>query len=151
MECQDGKDYDEIQQERPGFNYRSRKTQDASTPILATFSVFIVIPKKGIHRLPVHDISEIGMGFDLDIEGEPAQDFPISPGDTLDFRFYLNNSLYIPLTIQVVRIEEGHLKRRVGAEFSDTQSESHQAFLAFLNLLDKILDMIQIDAHPQST
>lgn len=119
-------------------------------PVLSTFSIFIVIPKKGIHRLMVHDISELGMGFDLDIEGEPAGDYPAQIGDTVDFRFYLNSTLFIPLSIQITRLEETSLKRRVGAEFKDLSSPNYNAFLNFLQLLDKIVDFVQIDSLSQT-
>jgi hypothetical protein len=121
-----------------------RKTE--RRPILNTFSIFLAIPKKGLHRLEVHDISESGMGFDLDIEGEEPSRFPVAEGNTIDLRFYINPSLYIPLSIQVTRIEDHHSKRRIGAEFQEKSSESYQAFLSFLSLLDKIIDVVQLES-----
>jgi hypothetical protein len=119
-------------------------------PVLETFSVFVVIPKKGIHRLELHDISEIGMGFDLDIEGEEPAAFPVREGEAIDLRFYLNQSLYIPLSIQITRIEDHHQKRRVGGEFQDKSTQGYQAFLSFLHLIDKIVDVVQIDEDSSS-
>jgi hypothetical protein len=116
-------------------------------PILETFSVFVAIPKKGIHRLEVHDLSESGMGFDLDIEGEDPSHFPVKEGDTIDLRFYVNPSLFIPLSIQIARIEDHQQKRRVGAEFQDQTSSSYRAFLAFMHLLDQIVDVVQLDSQ----
>jgi len=115
-------------------------------PILSTFSVFVVIPKKGMHRLQVHDISELGVGFDLDLEGEEASGFRLQMGEPLDLRFYLNQSLFIPLSIQVARVDEKGTVRRVGAEFEEKNSQAYQAFAAFLQMLDKIADIVQVDA-----
>jgi hypothetical protein len=123
-----------------------RKTQ--RRPMMATFSVFIVIPKRGLHRLEVHDVSEMGIGFDLDVEGEDSLNFPVKEGDTVDFRFYLNQSLYIPLSIQIVRLQEHHQVRRVGAEFQDKTSQNYQAFLSFLHFLDQILNVVQVETQP---
>ncbi len=116
-------------------------------PILATFAVFVVIPKKGLHRLEVRDMSENGIGFDVDIEGESVTDFPIKIGDSIDFRFYLNHSLFIPMKIKIRRIEDHPMGRRAGAEFLEKRSPSHKAFLGFLNLLDHMVDVVQIDAE----
>lgn len=120
-----------------------RKTE--RRPILYTFSIFLTIPKKGLYRLEVHDISETGIGFDLDIEGEEYSRFPVKEGFPIDLRFYINPSLYIPLSVQVTRIEDHHSKRRVGAEFQESSSENYKAFLSFLSLLDKIVDVVQIE------
>lgn len=114
-------------------------------PILETFSIFIVIPKKGLHRLEVQNISEDGMGFDLDVEGESPHNSPIKIGDTVDFRFYLNQSLFIPLSIQVVRVEEHHTGRRIGAEFQDKSTPGYKAFLSLLHFFDHVVDVVQID------
>src|ERR1700751_1407622 len=75
-------------------------------PILDTFSLFAVVPKKGVHRLQVHDLSDLGMGFDLDIDGENFDEFPINPKEKLSVHLYLNQSLYLNLEVQVMRIED---------------------------------------------
>jgi len=114
-------------------------------PVLDSFSLFVVIPKKGIHRLQVHDLSDHGMCFDLETEGEAAEDFPIATGESIDLRFYLNQSLYLPLSFDVVRVEDKKLVRRVGAEFADKKSKNYQAFLSFLQMLDTIIDSVRLD------
>jgi hypothetical protein len=125
----------------------SERRKAKRRPILDTFSVFVVVPKKGIHRLEVSDISETGMAFDLDVEGEETSYFPTHEGDTIDLRFYLNNSLYIPLSIQVIRVEDHRNKRRIGAQFQEKSSPNYQAFLSFIRLLDQINDIVQMDAQ----
>lgn len=113
-------------------------------PILDTFSVFVVIHPKGGHRLKIDDLSEVGIGFELDAEGESPADFKIAKGETLQISLYLNQSLYIPLSVKVVRIDEGKKTRRVGAEFSDASSKSVKAVTAFIQMLDQVVDAAQL-------
>ncbi|MGZ3698067.1 MAG: PilZ domain-containing protein [Bdellovibrionota bacterium] len=114
-------------------------------PILHSFSVFVVVPKKGVHRLQVHDLSDLGMGFDVDMEGDATADYPIKQGDEIDVRFYLNQSLFIPLSVTVARLETKGDVRRIGAEFGDKKAPNYQAFLAFLTMLDSIADVVQLE------
>jgi len=106
-------------------------------PILESFSLFVVIPKKGSHRLPVHDVSDLGMRFDVEFEGEEAT---VATGETIDLQLYLNQGLYLPLSLQVVRLEKTDTGRRVGAEFRDHNSKSYQAFQGFLKMVDGIIE-----------
>jgi hypothetical protein len=114
-------------------------------PILNTFSLFVVAPKKGFHRLVIHDVSDLGIGFDLDTEGEDPGMFPIQPGDQVDLRLYLNQSLFLPVTVEVVRVQDQNTVRRVGAEFGDKNSKGYKAFLSFIQMLDGIVDAVRID------
>lgn len=116
-------------------------------PILDTFSLFVVVPKKGVHRLQVHDLSDLGIGFDLDIDGESFDEFPINPKEKLTVQLYLNQSLYLNLDVQVMRIEDSSGVRRVGAEFTDRTSPSHKAFAAFLQMLDLLSETAQISGR----
>ena len=115
-------------------------------PILSTFSLFCVVPSKGFHRLQVHDVSDHGIGFDFDAEGEDAKSFPLAAGEQLEVHFYLNQSLYLPLTVRIMRIEETSSKvRRLGAEFNQ-KDKGFQAFAAFLKMLDTLADVAQIQS-----
>jgi hypothetical protein len=113
-------------------------------PILDTFSLFCVVPKKGVHRLQVHDISDLGLGFDLDIDGESFDEFPVKPKEKLDVQLYLNQSLYLTLKVEVARIEDSRGVRRVGAEFTDKTSNAHKAYAAFLQMLDLLSEVAEI-------
>jgi hypothetical protein len=127
-----------------GKGIERRKTR--RRPILETFSFFCVVPKKGMHRLLIHDVSDQGIGFDLDAEGEEDQTFSLKSGEALDVHLYINQSLYLPLSVKVARIEErnvGGRVRRIGAEFS-VKDKGYEAFGAFLAMLDSIVDVAQI-------
>ena len=65
-------------------------------PILETFSMFCVVPKKGVYRLPgARRESDQGIGFDLDTEGEELHGFSLKLGVSRSrVHFYLNQSLF---------------------------------------------------------
>jgi hypothetical protein len=108
-------------------------------PILDTFSLFVAIPKKGPHRLPVHDVSELGLGFDFDVEGESATSFPTAIGEKLEVHLYLNQSLYLPLEVEIMRIESRKGgARRVGTEIASRKTPAYKGFEAFLKMLDAV-------------
>lgn len=109
-------------------------------PILESFALFIVIPSKGFHRLKVHDVSEHGLGFDVDAEGEDPGTHPLAQGDRIEVHFYVNPSLYLPLGFQVLRIEDREGVRRVGGEIEGKKSKEYAAFLLFLKMLDQLRD-----------
>lgn len=127
--------------EKSGAERRKAKRRS----ILDTFSLFAVVPKKGIHRLKIHDVSDLGIRFDLDVEGESPADFPLNTEETLNLRFYLNQSLYLPLDVKVIRIEGETAQRRVAGEITDQNSKSYKAFLAFLGMLDEVIDIALIE------
>ncbi len=107
-------------------------------PILDTFSFFAVIPSKGSHQVKIHDLSEGGVGFDFDVEGENQAFSPLHTGDVLDLRLFLNQSLSIPIKVRIAVIRTGEGHRRVGGEWADQTSAGYQALLAFLNLIDEL-------------
>jgi hypothetical protein len=121
----------------PGIERRKARRR----PILETFSVFAVVPKKGPHRVPIHDVSDLGVGFDLDTEGELPEEFPLAQGEKLEIHFYLNQSLYLPLEVDIVRLERAGGVRKVGASICDKSTRPYKAFLAFLAMLDALSDI----------
>lgn len=118
-------------------------------PVLESFSLFVVVPKKGGARLKIHDLSELGVGFNIDIEGEDPDVFPVKQGETLAMRLYLNQTLYVPVSVKVARITESAEGRRVGAEFTERQSPGAKAIGSFVQMLDGIVDVVKFDADPE--
>lgn len=129
----------------PGKKQDSERRRSLRRPILETFSCFVVLPEHGFFKLTVHDLSENGIGFDLDAEGAPQFKSSAQVGDELELRFHINQSLFISLLIQIRRIDDSTGVRRVGAEFIRKNDPEFKAYLAFIELLDRILDSLQID------
>ena len=128
----------------PQDNRRKAKRR----PVLDTFSLFVVVSLKNIIRLKINDLSELGVGFNFDAEGE-SEPLPIKVGDEMELQLYLNQSLHIPLKIKVARIEDGEGGRKIGAEYSDKSSKGYLALGAFIEMLDRLADVAEIDAPPQ--
>ncbi len=114
-------------------------------PILEAFAFFVVVPKKGLMKLKVVDVSESGVGFDYDVGGESFSAFPVEKAEMLELNFYLNQALSIPLRVRVMRIEDIHGVRRVGAEFVGTGLAPHRGLLAILDMIDRIVEVVQIE------
>ena len=117
---------------------KSERRRVHRRPVLDSFSMFVVVPKKGPYRLRVHDISNLGIGFDIDVDGEPEV-LAIAKGEEIDVHFYLNQSLYLPLKVTVARIEKAGLIRRIGAEVAENDSPGHKALQAFVQMLDAVI------------
>ncbi|OFZ19979.1 MAG: hypothetical protein A2X94_11480 [Bdellovibrionales bacterium GWB1_55_8] len=123
----------------------SERRKTRRRPVLETFSIFVVIPRKGFHRLRIFDLSEDGIGFELDTDGESHDDFSVTQGQVLDVRLYLNQSLFLPIGVELVRVDEAHATRRIGGRFSDKNSKAYAAFVSFLEMLDSIRDAAEIE------
>jgi len=109
-------------------------------PILETFSLFVVVPEKGPHRLTVRDLSEHGIGFEVDPETWESAEASIKTGDEFEVQFYLNSSLALPLDVRVARVvrQNPDAPFLIGGELTATPSPAHDAYLAFIALLDSL-------------
>jgi len=132
-------------EEQSGIDRRGSRRR----PILESFSFFVVVPKKGFHRLRVVDLSDTGVGFDYDIVGEMKEAFPVKPGEVFELQFYLNQTLFFPMNVKVARIDDSKVLRRIGAEFTATGTPEHQGLLAVLDMIDKVSEIVQFDSNPE--
>ncbi|MBS1959161.1 MAG: PilZ domain-containing protein [Bdellovibrionales bacterium] len=105
--------------------------------ILEKFSFYICVPKIGFARHKVNDISELGIGFTIETLGG---EFKLDAQEQVELHFYLNQSLYLPLKIQVMRRIDGSNTQEVGAVFLDTSTAVHQTFLTLVKFLDQIVE-----------
>ncbi|MFL5812196.1 MAG: PilZ domain-containing protein [Bdellovibrionia bacterium] len=128
--------------QQSGAERRKSKRMD----ILDTFSLFVVVPAKGPMRLKVHDISDAGIGFNLDIEEEQgASSFEAKVGDSFEVHLYLNQSLYLPFSVSVRRIVDTEGVRRIGAEFQGKGSKGQVALTSFVHMLDALGEAARIE------
>jgi hypothetical protein len=128
--------------EKTGIDRRGSRRR----PILESFSFFVVVPKKGMHRLRVVDLSDTGVGFDYDIIGEMKEAFPVAPGEVFELQFYLNQTLFFPMNVKVARIDDSKVLRRIGAEFTATGTPEHDGLLAVMDMIDKVSEIVQFDS-----
>jgi len=117
-------------------------------PILDSFSFYVVVPKKGYHRLRVIDVSDSGLGFDFDIAGESPEDFPVKLGEELEVHLYLNQTLFLPMKVRVMRLDDSKAIRRIGAEYVSRETPEHEGLLAVLEMIDRLSEVVQFNAQP---
>ena len=96
--------------------------------VLETFHVFLVIPKIGLRKLYLKDLSEFGVGF------LPDEYDLFKEGSCYDAEIYINPSLKLPLPIKIARVT----KDLIGCEFTDTNSKAYAALVKFVVLLDEL-------------
>jgi c-di-GMP-binding flagellar brake protein YcgR len=126
-----------MSQNKGGIERRRVKRRD----IMDQFSFYICIPKLGFTRHQVSDISELGIGIRVETLGE----FRLHQNETCDLQFYLNQSLYLSLKIQVVRsVDHPEAIQEVGAIFLETETKAHQTFLTLVNLVDQLSETAQV-------
>lgn len=111
--------------------------------ILERFSFFVCIPKLGMARHQVRDVSEAGIGFTLETLGE----FKLKTGEECELHFYLNPSLYLPATIRVVRERDSADEQAIGAEFTGPHAGS-EAWTALVKLIDQLSESDGIRLNP---
>ena len=105
--------------------------------IIQAFSLFVILPNKGAHRLEIKDLSPGGIGFDVDLVALKSQ-------EEMELRFHINTSLFIPLRIRVVRVVDQADRQRIGAEFLEMDQPQYKAFIAFFSAFEKIAGVVRI-------
>ena len=112
--------------------------------VLEKFSFYLCIPKLGYTRHSVHDVSELGIGFSIETLGE----FRLTHGETSELHFYLNQSLYLPLKIQVVRQIDKGTTQEIGAVFLDRHTPQYQTFLTLVKFVDQVTEFGEMLDQP---
>lgn len=126
-------------------NSAAERRRHKRRKVIDSFSLFVSVPQKSVVRMPVHDLAEGGIGFDLDIPEDPSQTLVAQVGDLIEVQLYLNQSLHIPLQVRIARVQKrADHTRLVGAEFVDLKSKSYLAFSSFLAALDHLTETAQI-------
>jgi len=93
----------------------NKDRREVKRTILTEFvGAYAVLPERGLMKVTLYDISENGIGFDLELtEGMFLE------GEEIAFRVYLNHTTYFPFTVSVLnsrRLEDESVIRH-GAQF----------------------------------
>lgn len=104
--------------------------------ILDFLSFYIHVPKLGPSRHQVHDVSENGIGFIVETLGV----YKLEEGEVCDLNLYLNQSLFLPLKIRVIRQDAHEKTQTVGAIFLDKETNQYKTFLSLVNFLDQLAE-----------
>ncbi|MBC7397541.1 MAG: hypothetical protein H7333_08865 [Bdellovibrionales bacterium] len=119
-----------------GFDRRKAKRRE----VLDQFSFYICVPKLGYARHKVNDVSELGIGFTIETMGE----FKLAQNEVCELLLYLNQSLYLKLKIEAVRLIETEHTQEVGAIFQDTHTDVFQTLLTLVKLIDQLTESAEI-------
>jgi len=106
--------------------------------IIDSFSVSLVLPGKGGYRLKINDLSEIGINFDFDLKDEEPAPIDLASDEDLDAQLYLNQTLFLPFKMRVIRVTENKGIRTVGAEVSDADEAVRTALSSFVIFISNL-------------
>jgi hypothetical protein len=110
--------------------------------ILSEFvSAFIVVPRQGLQKVALYDISEKGLAFDLDLNQGS-----FNSGDEVAMRVYLNHQTYFPFIVRVSNsreiMEEG--VNRHGVKFLQG-TVNDEALHHFVKFIETVSASLQTD------
>lgn len=89
-------------------------------------------------RVPVQDLSEAGIGFRAEDLADIFPGEPLPIGRELEVRFYLNQTLFVPVRARVVR--------PTGMEFTAPASKACRALASFLKALEDVARVAEVQA-----
>ncbi len=116
----------------PGTERRRAKR----IPILESFSVAAVLPGRGDLRLPLEDISEVGIGIRISQDLMEHPGLVLTAGTQIDVQLYLNQSLFLPLKVRVVRSSQKNDEMHVGMDFIAGRADAITAVSHFVKMVD---------------
>ena len=121
------------------------RRKNSRRPIIESFSLFSVVPQWQDLKLVVKDLSESGLSFEVGHDEFEALGHGASEGQILKMKFYLNQTLSLPIQGKIVRIQtlkEG--TTQMGVEFLTSDSQSLHAIQDFLKFLDRLIPLAQV-------
>lgn len=117
--------------------------RSARRTVLDSFiGAFCIVPKKGLLKVALYDISEDGLAFDMkSLEGQ----FPLN--EEVAMRVYLSRDTYFPFVVKIqnVRVIEGEDVYRHGANFVKG-SISDAALFHFVKFIENVSASLHRDA-----
>jgi hypothetical protein len=110
--------------------------------ILSSFiGAFCIVPRKGLVKVALYDISENGLSFD--IENSMGQ-FPLR--EEVAMRVYLSHDIYFPINVKIqnARAIDSEGVNRHGALFVKNAS-SDSALQHFVKFIENVSQYLQVD------
>lgn len=121
----------------------SQERRQVKRTILSEFvGAFAVVPRKGLLKVNLFDISDNGMAFDVDMA---AGHFAV--GEEIAMRVYLNQQTYFPFVIKVQNIRgigDENVFRH-GANFMK-ETINEEALFHFVKFIETVSASLQSDA-----
>ncbi|MBN22144.1 MAG: hypothetical protein CL678_12765 [Bdellovibrionaceae bacterium] len=114
--------------------------------LLESFSFFVTVPSKGEMRLKVSDVSMSGVGFDYDVSEEPTGMTHVENNDSFRIHFYLNQSVYLPFDVKVVRVKFVDGIRKIGAQITDSGANEAIAYQSLVRMLEHLLKVGHLES-----
>lgn len=116
-----------------------RKTR--RTILTSFIGAFVVVPRKGLIKVALYDISENGLAFD--IESSQGQ-FPLK--EEVAMRVYLSQDIYFPVMVKIqnARSEDAEGVYRHGALFVKNAS-SDLALQHFVKFIESVSQYLVVD------
>ena len=110
--------------------------------ILTEFiSVHAVVPNRGVMRVALYDINEMGLAFDL-----PTEMGRYGAGETVELRIYLNHATYFTFEAKVAHVteiaDEGIFRH--GCEFA-VETSNRLALNYFVRFLETVTTSLRRD------
>jgi hypothetical protein len=110
--------------------------------ILSEFiGAFLVVPQKGLCKVALHDISENGLAFEIEVE---KGQFTV--GEEVAFRVYMNQQTYFPFVVKISNMREDKEEGvyRHGANFVKG-TVNDEALFHFVRFIETVSASLQTD------
>jgi len=111
--------------------------------ILSSFiGAFCVVPRKGLVKVALYDVSENGLSFDID---SSQGQFPLK--EEVAMRVYLSQDIYFPISVKIqnARSEDAEGVYRHGALFIKNAS-SDIALQHFVKFIESVSQYLIVDS-----
>ena len=112
------------------------------TVLTSFIGAFCVVPRKGLVKVTLHDVSEQGLSFDIDVK---TGQFPV--GEEVAMRVYVSQDSYFTLTAKIQNVRAGDEEEvyRHGAVFAQA-TITDQAIHHFVKFIEHVSASLQTDS-----
>ena len=119
----------------------SERRQVRRTILREFLSAFVLVPRRGLLKIDLYDISENGLSFDTDRAGGQY-----AVGEEIAMRVYLAQDTYFPFTVKIanVRVIEDEGTFRHGVIFQK-ESLNSDALTHFVRFIESVSASLQTD------